>query len=57
MQKTDQKLIDHIDRLSEIYSYCLLQAIGAIDASEPVSMTDAISVANLLFTTTIPKIK
>jgi hypothetical protein len=57
MQKTDQKLIDHIDRLSEIYSYCLLQAIGAIDASEPVSMTDAISVANLLFTATIPKIK
>jgi hypothetical protein len=55
--KPNQKAIDHIDRLSEIYSYCLAQAIGAIDASEPVSMSDAISVANLFFAAAITKIK
>jgi hypothetical protein len=53
----NQRAIDHMDRLSEIYSYCLIQTIGAINASEPVSMADAITVANLFFAAAITKIK
>jgi hypothetical protein len=53
----NQKVIDHIDRLADIYRHCLMQAIGAINASEPVSMSDAISVANLFFQSAITKIK